>query len=97
MRQVLKQIVRENLILKQEREQLLEEKLISSAKIKALLSLNGETVDGFTDKESFDRLEEEYEAFTRFYKLQWRKTKKEIRKKLLSLDALKGQKGDGNE
>jgi len=41
--------------------------------------------------------EKEYKAFTRFYKQQWKKAKREIRKKLLNFDALKGQKGDENE
>lgn len=95
--QSLAQALQENAALKAEREELLQEKLIDEARIKAILANNGETLSSFTDKESFDQLEKEYEAFTHFYKLQWKKAKKEIRKSLLSFDALRGQKGDKDE
>ena len=55
---------------------------------------NGGQAEAFTDKERFDRLEREYEAFARFYKRQWKQTKKEIRKSLLNYAALKGRKND---
>ncbi len=44
------------------------------------------------DKESFDELEKELEAFVNFYDQRWGKVKKSIRKKLLSYQSLKGLK-----
>ena len=49
--------------------------------------------DSYTDKESFDTLEQEYAAFTRFYQSKWGKTKKKIRMQLLNFAALKGKNG----
>ena len=97
MHQAIKQVLEENDALKGEHAKLLEEKLVDNARIKAILSQDGEVLESFTDKESFDQLEKEYEAFTRFYKLQWKKAKKEIRKSLLTFEALKGQKGNDDE
>lgn len=74
---------------------LLEEKRICEARIKALCSINGEAAseNQYTEKEEFDELEREFEAFNRFYKSKWNGAKKNIRKKLLSFESLKGNKG----
>jgi hypothetical protein len=48
--------------------------------------------DDFTEKETFDVLEKEFEAFERFYNSQWSKTKRKIRKSILSFDNLTGRK-----
>ena len=74
---------------------LLEQKRICEARIKALCSINGESAgeSEYTEKEEFDELEREFEAFNRFYKSKWNGAKKTIRKKLLSFESLKGNKG----
>ena len=74
---------------------LLEEKRICEARIKALCSINGESASNneYTEKDEFDELEREFEAFNRFYKSKWNGAKKTIRKKLLSFESLKGNKG----
>ena len=73
---------------------LLEEKRACEARIKALRLNKGESFsdDEFMDKESFDELEKELEAFVNFYDQRWGKVKKSIRKKLLSYQSLKGLK-----
>ncbi len=53
--------------------------------------------DVYTEKESFDELEREYEAFTRFFKSQWRKSKKNIRKEMLTVKNFKNKDGNGSE
>jgi hypothetical protein len=69
-----------------EHDRLVEENLALSARIKALRAQVGQIDDSedYSDKESFLELEREYDAFMRFYKKQWGKTKKRIRKELLS-------------
>ena len=76
-------------------EKLLEAKELCEARITALRSEQSGEIgeDEYTDKESFDELEREYAAFTRFYQEKWGKTKKRIRKQLLNYDSLKGKKG----
>ncbi len=71
---------------------LLEEKRVCEARIKALRTKKGESFssDEFVDKESFDELEKELEAFVKFYDERWGKVKKSIRKKLLNYQSLKG-------
>ncbi|MBQ2686257.1 MAG: hypothetical protein IJF55_00810 [Clostridia bacterium] len=81
--------------LEMEFETMLEQKRLSEARVKALRSANGESYgeNEFTDKESFDELEREFEAFVKFYDERWGKVKKSIRKKLLNYQSLKGQNG----
>lgn len=93
----LEQASQENENLKKEHTALLEERLISNARIKAILSATGELADDYADQVSFDQLEREYEAFKRFYKRQWKQAKRKIRKKLLNFEALRGQKGNDDE
>ena len=46
-----------------------------------------------TDKDSFDELERELEAFVALYGRVWKKTKRKIRKDLLNLKSIKGESG----
>ena len=81
--------------LTEERDRFSDENLIYRARIQALLSSDGVTFDGnaFTEKEDFNELERELEAFVRFYEERWGIAKKAIRKKLLSYQSLKGRNG----
>ena len=71
--------------------------LATNARLKAALSQNGTPMQDCTEKEKFDQLEREYKAFTRLYKRQWKLAKREIERKLLNIEALKGQKGGKDE
>jgi len=73
---------------------LTEEKRLCEARLKSLKLQSGESFgeDEYTDKESFDELEKELEAFVNFYESRWGIAKKKIRKKLLNYESLKGQK-----
>lgn len=73
---------------KSEHDELLEQKRLAEARVKALGGVDRD----YTDKESFNELEQEYNAFTRLYKKQWAKTKKRIRKELLNIENFRGQK-----
>ena len=53
--------------------------------------------DTYIDKESFDELEREYEAFTKFFKSQWKKSRKNIRKEMLTVKNFKNKDGNGSE
>jgi peptidoglycan hydrolase CwlO-like protein len=79
--------------LEQEKQNLAEEILVCEARIKAIRTTHGETLENedFTQKEHFDRLEKEYKAFARFYRANWSKTKKSIRSQLLNFQYLKGK------
>ena len=79
-----------------ENERLREENLALSARVKALRAQRGELSgdEDYSDRESFLELEREYDAFTRFYKKQWGKTKKRIRKELLDPKNLKDRRDD---
>lgn len=68
--------------------QLVEDKRIAEARVKALGGVDRD----YIDKESFNELEREYNAFTRIYKEQWVKAKKNIRKRILSKENIRGQK-----
>ena len=78
-----------------ERNRLSEENVICKARIHALQAQSGASfeTDAFTEKEDFNELERELEAFVKFYEARWRITKKSIRKKLLSYQSLKGRNG----
>lgn len=70
--------------------ELLEEKRFACARVKAMRALQGENIDEDSiDKDTFDELERELEAFVKFYEKQWGKAKKSIRKKLLNYQSLK--------
>jgi hypothetical protein len=69
-------------------DDLLEEKRVAEARIKAL----GGIVDDYTSRERFNELEREYNAFREVYRKQWEITKKSIKKRHLSINNLKAQK-----
>jgi len=77
-----------------ERADLVEENRLAEARIKALRRERGDKFsdEEYTDKDSFDELERELEAFVKFYDERWGITKKKIRKKLLNYKSLKEQK-----
>ena len=79
--------------LSEEYEKLNEEKRFCEARIIALRTLSGEQFDenDFTEEETFNELEKEFEAFVKFYDGRWDITKSKIRKKLLNLQSLKGR------
>lgn len=79
----------------QENTRLLEEQLIYEARIKSLRLEKGTLpeAESMTSKQAFDALEKEYKAFERFYRAQWGRTKKRIRKEILNYENLKGQNG----
>ena len=74
---------------------LADENTLCEAKLKALRLEKGLVGkdETYTEKESFEDLEREYSAFTRFYEQQWKETKKGIRKKHLKYENLKGRNG----
>ena len=85
--------------LSAEKQALADEKLTLEARIKALRiehGLVGKDED-YTEKEGFDELERELEAFVDFYESQWGVAKKKIRKKLLNYQSLKGEKKPKNK
>lgn len=74
--------------LEEAQDELREELRIREARIKVL----GGITEDYTDREHFNELEREYQAFERLYKTQWQKTKQAIKKKHLSISNLKPQK-----
>ena len=50
-------------------------------------------LEAMTDKEGFDELERELEAFVALYGKVWKKTKRKIRKDLLNLRSIKEESG----
>lgn len=78
--------------LKAEYDALLEEKHMCDARIRALkIKLGVITPDAtYTEKEHFDGLETEFNAFNKFYKKCWNMAKKEIRKDMLNYKTLVG-------
>ena len=70
---------------------LAEAKKVAEARIKALGGISGD----YTDRDSFNELEREYQAFTRVYMEQWEKTKKQIQKNHLSMKNLRAKKKKG--
>ena len=81
--------------LTKERDEIAEQKLVCEARIKALRAASGESFGEteFTEREDFNELERELEAFVRFYDERWGIAKKSIRKKLLNYQSLKGKNG----
>lgn len=68
-----------------ERDALIEEKRLMTAQLYALRHEKGIKVSehDFTLKDNFDELEHEFNVFQKFYKKEWNKTKKVIRKKAM--------------
>ena len=68
-------------------ERLRNEKRLAEARLKSFRYKCGDmnASDDFTTKEGFDELERELEVFVEFYKKEWKKTKRRIRKDLLNV------------
>ena len=79
--------------MSREYDELCEKKLMADARIKALGGIDAD----YTDKDNFDVLEREYNAFKKIYKEQWTKTKKAIRKKHLNIENIKGSREQDND
>lgn len=81
------------------KETFLEGETLRNAKTRALLIEKGvlSEEDSFTDKESFEELEKEYEAFRKFYKSRWKEAKKKIRREILNIDNLKALNGQNED
>ena len=89
--------VREELAQKtREYNELYERLLLAEAVANGIRAERKDELGDYTDKESFDELERQYNAFRSFYKSEWQRTKKKIRKNTLKIDNLKKTKDDGN-
>ena len=79
--------------LMQEFEQVREAKRLAEARLISYRFKNREmnASDNYTDKDNFDELENELEVFIKFYKKEWSKTKKKIRKDLLNIKNIRKQ------
>ena len=79
--------------LAEELERIREEKRLAEARLKSYRYKNHEMTkeDDYTDKESFDELENELEVFIKFYKKEWKKAKRRIRKELLNIKNIRKQ------
>ena len=73
--------------------ELQETKRFINARLRSYLFKNGAVSpdEDNTDKESFDELENELEVFIKFYKQEWKKAKKRIRKELLNIKNIRKQ------
>lgn len=76
-----------------ELEQTREQKRLAEARLKSYRFKNNDMTeaDNYTTKEDFDELENELEVFIKFYKKEWTKTKKRIRKDLLNIKNIRKQ------
>ena len=74
-------------------EAIREAKRLAEARLKSYRFKNNEmtAADNYTDKESFDELENELEVFIKFYKKEWTRTKRRIRKELLNIKNIRKQ------
>lgn len=81
----LKDINKNNELKLNDEISILNDKLnICNARLHAYkMQLNVENDEDFTTKEGFDQLEKEFDFFYKFFKDEWKKTKKKIRKQLL--------------
>ena len=79
-------------------EQVREAKRLAEARLKSYRFKNREMTsdDNYTDKESFDELENELEVFIKFYKKEWTRTKRRIRKELLNIKNIRKQDEQDN-
>ena len=79
--------------LMNEYEELKEKRRLAEARLLSYRFKNREMTpqDNYTDKENFDELENELEVFIKFYKQEWGRTKKRIRKDLLNIKNLRSE------
>ena len=81
----------------QDYEKLKAEHTLVSAKYNAVRRQQGLTsADDFTSQESFGELERQYEAFRLYFKEQWKKAKKRIRREVFAGIKSKDGKNDKN-
>ena len=73
-------------IVNDEKAKIVEAKLLSDARLNALRKQYKlfTPLDDFTSEESFNELERQYKVFSGFFKGQWKKVKRKIRRELLS-------------
>ena len=76
-----------------------EEKTLCQARLTSLRVSQGLMTEeeDFTEKESFESLEKEFDAFWHFYQNQWNGAKRKIRKQYLNYEKLKGRNGQHKE
>lgn len=79
--------------LRDEHEKLTDAKRISDARLKAAIGVEYD----LTDRESFNELEREFNAFRALYKEQWAKTKRKIRKNHLNMENIRRQDDQGTD
>ncbi len=53
--------------------------------------------EDYTSSESFDQIEKQYKAFTSFYKTEWKKSKKRIRRETLTFEGVKQEASRKNK
>ena len=75
--------------------EIIEAKRLCEARYLALKYKEGklDAEDIYTSREDFYELEAEYESFTKFFKEEWRRTKKQIRRDLLNVKNFKDKDG----
>ena len=71
--------------LRAEVEALTERARLAEARVKVHCGIEGD----ITDRENFNELEHEFNVFRKIYREQWEKTKKSIRKRLITLENIK--------
>ena len=76
-----------------------EECTLAEARLNALKSEYGAFApeDDFTSQERFEEIERQYEVFRAFFKKEWRKTKKRIRKEALAKALAPEKKDNGGQ
>lgn len=98
--QIAEELRGENARMQAAYEALQEEKRLLEARVKALRFRKGQVpsaeTGAYTDKADFDELEKEYEAFGRYYKRAWKKTKRQIRKEVLTPEEIMGKGHDAD-
>ena len=80
---IIKELEEKNKLLAEEKNKLISDKRVANAHVYALRNQKGEDNGDFTSRQSFDELERTYQEFKAFYKKEWAKTKKSIKKQLL--------------
>ncbi len=79
-------------------EALREEKTLLAARLMGLRAKKRDITaaerEALAEKEGFDELERELDAFVHFYKSEWTRAKRKIRRDLINLKSIKGQSGD---
>jgi hypothetical protein len=78
-------------------DELMEETRLLRARVLGQRALDGDItaaeLEPMTDREGFDELERQLDAFVKLYGRVWAKTKRKIRKDLLNPKYIKGQSG----